>query len=208
MAKQGNTGRPVRTSRKDSAAAVSLLPGSQVVDPAPRVIDTVASPPEEGEDAIEIDDSPLDETTLANVRPNPNMPAWSQPGQLAVEQPKRVVSLPTEQDFTGQYVALARLNLDDRDPAQAGSIVLLTDSEARHFLKAGAVRSAAEHTANGGLTGLPASQSFAGIYTALARLNLESGERVDPGSRVSLSDSEARHFLKSGAIKSATGLRI
>lgn len=215
MSKQGNTGRSTRATRQGQAAAPAeatppLLPGSQVIDESkPFVIGSVPTPPSDEEAQVELDTSPLDETPAVR-RQNPNMPAWANAGQLAAEQPAPApVQLAPEQDFSGSYVALARLNFDDgRDAVPHGVVVELTDAEARHFLKSKVVRSTAEHAANGSLEQLPAHQNFAGAYYAIGRLNLESGERVDPGKRVVLSDAEARHFLKSGVIKSATGYQL
>ncbi len=213
-------GSAARVTRQGTAAAVApkLLPGSAVIDPAPQVLGDGPTPADEDE-SIELDESPVegdesgdvprDAGGLPILKPNPNMPAWSNPGPLAPEQAKAVVKLVDKRDYSGDYIALGRLNFGDgRAPAQAGSQVSLTNDEARHFLQSGVVRSTADVAPNGSASNLPTQQNFAGPYTALARLNLESGERVDAGSRVMLNDSEARHFLKSGSIKSVEGYRL
>lgn len=212
---QGSAARVTRQRGAAKAVAPKLLPGSAVIDPSPLVLASGPTPVEEDE-AVELDTSPVDETEpelprdaggLPILPPNPNMPAWANAGPAAPEQAKPVVKLGTR-DYAGDYVALGRLNFEGREPAQAGSTVRLTDAEARHFLAVGVVRSTADVAANGSATNLPAQQNFAGPYTALGRLNLESGERVDAGKRVMLSDSEARHFLKSGVVKSVDGYRL
>ncbi len=212
---QGSAARVTR-QRTAKAVAPKLLPGSAVIDPAPLVLGSGPTPLEDGEDAIELDESPVDESPpelprdaagLPIIPSNPNMPAWANAGQLAPEQAKPVVKLGTR-DYSGEYIALGRLNFVGREPAAAGSQVTLTDAEARHFLASGVVRSTADVAANGSATNLPKQQNFAGPYTALARLNLESGERVDAGKRVMLTDDEARHFLKSGVVKSVDGYRL
>ncbi len=211
---QGSAARVTRQRGAAKAVAPKLLPGSAVIDPSPLVLESGPTPVDEDE-PTELDTSPVDESELPRdagglpiLPPNPNMPAWSNPGPLAPEQAKPVVKL-GKRDYAGDYVALGRLNLDGGQKfVQAGSTVRLTNEEARHFLQSGVVRSTADVAANGTATNLPAVQNFAGPYTALGRLNLESGERVDAGKRVMLSDSEARHFLKSGVVKSVDGYRL
>ncbi len=203
---------PRVTRRRGKAVAPKLLPGSAVIDPAPQVLGDGPTPVGDDEsfelDTSLVDETPRDAGGREIIKPNPNMPAWSNPGPLAAEQPKQVIKL-GERDYSGQYRALARLNLDGGSKVvPPNSIVTLTDEEARHFLASGVIRVPGDVGENGARDLESAEQDFAGPYTALARLNLESGERVNAGSRVMLDDAEARHFLKTGSVKSADGYRL
>jgi hypothetical protein len=174
----------------------------------------------------EDDNSDLDESELSpesyvedaaqlDGDPNQRMPDSARPGNKAVDaSPPARAALPArqqakQQSFAGKYIALARLNREDGSVVAPNDEVHLDDAEARHFFGHKVVQAVGRRAANQGVKDLPSGQDFGGSYKALARLKHDDETRSTlPGETVVLTDAEARHYLASGVVESASGFEL
>lgn len=118
---------------------------------------------------------------------------------LASPSPKAQLNL------SGKYIAQCGIKTDDGKEHLPGAELQLSDADARHFLKLHAVKLVVEVPAGGpaSAVNLPVGVNLSGEYEALVVLKHGEGDETQPGETVTLSDTDARHFLKQRAIKIA-----